>query len=69
MKVFIAIFSLLLLSFTPASKVYICVSTKSERYHAFKDCRGLQRCNHEIKEVSIEEAQKMGRTPCHICYR
>jgi hypothetical protein len=73
MKIFIVVFSLFLLSFPsqkePATKVYVCISASSERYHAFKDCRGLQRCNHEIKEVSIEEAKKMGKTPCHICYR
>ena len=55
--------------FTGSSdNVFICTGESSERYHCDRDCRGLSRCSGEIEEVSEEEAEDMGRTPCKICY-
>lgn len=48
--------------------VFICTGESSERYHCDRDCRGLSRCSGEIEEISEEEAEDMGRTPCKICY-
>lgn len=48
--------------------VYICTGSSSKRYHCDPDCKGLSRCSGEIEEVSEEEAEDMGRTPCKICY-
>lgn len=48
--------------------VYICTGGSSKRYHCDRDCKGLSRCSGEIEEVSEEEAEDMGRTPCKICY-
>lgn len=48
--------------------VYICTSGTSKRYHSDRYCSGLGRCTGEIEEVSVEDAEDMGRTPCHICY-
>lgn len=48
--------------------VYICTSGTSKRYHSDRYCSGLGRCIGEIDEVSVDEAEGMGRTPCHICY-
>lgn len=48
--------------------VYICTGESSTKYHSDPDCRGLSRCSGEIEEVSEEEADDMGRTPCKICY-
>lgn len=48
--------------------VYICTGGSSRRYHCDPDCKGLSRCSGEIEEVSEEEAEDMGRTPCKICY-
>lgn len=48
--------------------VYICTGGSSTRYHATKSCRGLCNCGGTIREVTIEQAEKMGRTPCKICY-
>lgn len=45
--------------------VYI-VST-GKVYHATKSCRGLINAKHQIKAVSLKEAQKT-RRPCKICY-
>lgn len=48
--------------------VYICTGETSTKYHSDPDCRGLSRCSGEIEEISEEEAEDMGRTPCKICY-
>lgn len=48
--------------------VYICTWETSTKYHSDPDCRGLSRCSGEIEEVSEEEAEDIGRTPCKICY-
>lgn len=50
------------------SSVYICTGETSTKYHCDRDCKGLSRCSGEIEEVSEEEAEGMGRTPCKICY-
>lgn len=50
------------------AKVYICVSKNAKRYHCDRDCRGLQSCKHEIRIVTIKEAQERGLTPCKVCY-
>ena len=55
-------------SSSSSDNVYICTGGSSERYHSSPDCRGLGRCSGEIEEVSEEEAEDMGRTPCKICY-
>lgn len=48
--------------------VYICTGETSTKFHCNRDCKGLSRCSGEIEEVSEEEAEDMGRTPCKICY-
>ena len=48
--------------------VYICTGETSTKYHCEPDCKGLSRCSGEIEEISEEEAEDMGRTPCKICY-
>lgn len=49
--------------------VYICTGHMSECYHEDPDCRGLIRCSRDIEEITIEEAEEMGRRPCSFCYR
>ena len=51
-----------------AKVVYICTGGSATRYHATKNCKGLSNCGGAIREVTIEQAEKMGRTPCRICY-
>ena len=51
-----------------SGNVYICTGGSSKRYHRGRDCKGLSRCSGEIEEVTEEEAEDMGRTPCKICY-
>lgn len=63
---------LLLSSFTVglnegADKVYICTGGSSQCYHSRNTCSGLRRCSGEIKQITLEQAQKMNRRPCKIC--
>jgi uncharacterized lipoprotein YajG len=51
-----------------SDNVFICTGSSSKRYHCERDCKGLSRCSGEIEELSEEEAEDMGRTPCKICY-
>lgn len=48
--------------------VYICTGPKAKVYHKYNDCRGLERCSGEVKEISLEKAKKI-RRPCRICYK
>lgn len=48
--------------------VYICNGSSSKRYHATDECRGLCNCRGGVKAVMLSQAEKMGRTPCQICY-
>jgi len=48
-------------------KVYICQGSKSACYHVRTDCNGLRRCSTQLKEITLEEAKKMGRRPCKVC--
>lgn len=48
--------------------VYICTGPMAKRYHKTDQCRGLRRCSGMIKQVTVEEAEAKGRTPCHTCY-
>lgn len=51
------------------TNVWICNSEKSVAYHSKKDCRGLNNCKHEIKEVTKTDAMNVyGRRACKICY-
>jgi hypothetical protein len=48
-----------------ASTVYICVSKSSYAYHYDSSCRGLSRCKHEVRRVSVNDAvTKYGRKLC-----
>ncbi len=49
--------------------VYICVSKNAVAYHSNQNCRGLNKCTHEIKNVNISKAKDMGYRACKICYR
>ena len=48
------------------STVFICDSPTAKKYHFNKECRGLNRCTHEIKKISKSEAVKIGFTVCLI---
>jgi len=49
--------------------VYVCNSYTAYAYHSSQSCRGLNRCTHEIVQVSLSDAMnKYKRTACKICY-
>ena len=48
-------------------KVFICTGSSSKCYHQSKLCKGLGSCKASIKEISLEDAEKMGRRPCKMC--
>ena len=48
--------------------VFICVSGRAYAYHSTLECRGLQRCTHQIMKTSLYEAvNKYGYRACKIC--
>ena len=40
----------------------------ARRYHKTESCDGLRNCGGTIKKMTKEEAQKMYKTPCYVCY-
>lgn len=48
--------------------VYVCMSKSSVAYHSRGNCAGINRCTHEVKQMSTVEAQKLGKRACQKCY-
>jgi hypothetical protein len=44
--------------------VFICNSKNGKKYHFTKNCRGLNACKASIKELSLADAKKIGKTIC-----
>jgi hypothetical protein len=44
--------------------VYICGAKCAKKYHFSKSCRGFSSCKHEIKKVTLKEAEGFGLTLC-----
>ena len=70
MKIVVIIYlAALTLSSTPFrndQKVYYCDSPTAKRYHMSKTCKGLENCTHEIREVSVSEAEQLKLTSCKL---
>ncbi len=47
--------------------VMICVSPTAHKYHSTR-CKGVKACTHQIKKLTIKEAEELGKTPCGYCY-
>ena len=69
-KLYLPVLAFFFLIGTPSSDsyVYICTGPKSECYHKTDKCHGLNKCSGEIKKVTKDEAVKMKRRECKICY-
>lgn len=52
-----------------SAKVWVCTGGSSKRYHLTSKCKGLNSCRGDIKEITLEEAEDQGKTPCRICYK
>lgn len=50
-----------------ANYVYICTGPSSKTYHISPKCNGLRNCSKEIKKVTKQQAEQMGRRPCKVC--
>ncbi len=51
------------------NEVYICDSNTAKAYHSNQNCRGLNRCTHEVVKVIKKEAEEeYGRVKCQVCY-
>lgn len=46
--------------------VYVCDGISAKRYHSVEDCYGLLRCSGTIHEMTVEEAENIGKTPCRL---
>lgn len=63
--------SVVLSSYTnnQSSYVYVCMGQYATTFHAYSSCNGLSKCQAEIKTVTLQTAQEMGRRPCKMCYQ
>ena len=52
---------------TQQNRVFVVMSKSAVAYHSTVQCRAVKNAKHPVKEVSLEEAKKMGRKPCGIC--
>ena len=59
--------SLALFACVAGDNVYVCTGPHARRYHKSASCEGLHNCSREIKQVTLEQAKKLHKTPCHIC--
>ena len=50
-------------------EVYVCTGGSSKKYHSSPDCRYLDNCKGEVREVDQLFAEEKGRTACKACYR
>lgn len=46
----------------------VVISSSGKAYHSDASCRGLEKANKsKLREVTVAEAEEMGRKPCEIC--
>ena len=50
------------------NNVYICTGINAKKYHSTPNCRWLDNCSGEIKEVSLFTAEAQGKSPCKGCH-
>lgn len=49
--------------------VFVCSGRNAKRYHSVSDCKGLSKCGGYVREMSINEAEHYGKTPCRMCVK
>ena len=67
-KLGVASVMMLLMSFSPDTSVYFCDSSTSVAYHASENCKGLNKCTHNIIRITVNDAIGRGKRACKICY-
>lgn len=50
------------ISHSESKKVFICDSESATKYHLKSNCKGLEKCDHEVLKITKEEAIKKGKT-------
>jgi len=63
-KLLLLLFFVGLTSYNSGTDVYICKSTGAKKYHLTENCRGLSNCKAEVGKVTLNAAQKQGKTLC-----
>ncbi|MDR1346883.1 MAG: hypothetical protein LBJ63_00410 [Prevotellaceae bacterium] len=48
--------------------VLICASKNAYAYHKH-ECKGLKKCSHEVKKITLKEAKEKGYKACGYCYK
>lgn len=48
--------------------VWICNGKYATKYHKTDDCSGLNNCKSTITSIDKNDAEKMGRSACSVCY-
>lgn len=51
-----------------SAAVYVCMSKGSVAYHSSDHCAGLNRCSHEVKAMTADDAAQLGKRACLKCY-
>ncbi len=75
--IIISFLSLLYFSTTAGEKpcdveqrtVFIVESRYAYAYHRTVECSAVKKATHPVKEVTLDEAIELGRSPCKICYK
>lgn len=49
--------------------IYVCSGHSAKRYHSVGNCKGISRCSGKVLEMTIEEAEDEGKTPCKMCVK
>ncbi len=49
--------------------VWICTGRNSLCYHSVENCRGLDTCTGNLRQVPLKTAQTIDRRECRICYK
>ena len=49
-------------------KVYISTSSMAKAYHKTKNCISLVNDQVKLKYITLDDAKKLGRTPCKNCF-
>lgn len=50
-------------------QVWVCTGRSSQCYHKYKDCKGLETCNGNVRQISRKTAQTLDRRECKMCYK
>lgn len=50
------------------TSVFICTGLSGDAFHENANCKGLNNCDGELGEVTINDALEIGLHPCKLCF-